>query len=62
MLCGFNAQKNYLAFYICNEATVHAVRDHIPKLKIGKGCIRFRSLKDAPLPVLAQALRLAMGS
>jgi len=57
MFCAFNAQKNYLALY--SEAAAEAVRAKLPKLKIGKSCIRFRSLAEAPLDVLAAGLRAA---
>src|SRR5258708_27151 len=58
MFCAFNAQKRYLALY--SETVAEVVRAKLPKLKIGRSCIRFRSLTEAPLPVLAEGLRAAL--
>ena len=54
----FNAQKNYLSFYI-GEAFVKSNRAKLGKLDCGKGCIRGRKLEDFPLPLLETMVKAA---
>lgn len=57
LLCGLASQKNYMAFYLCDTATVKAHREQLRKLNCGKSCIRFRKLEDLPLDVIRAILR-----
>jgi uncharacterized protein YdhG (YjbR/CyaY superfamily) len=56
MLCGLASQKGYMALYVCDTAVVDAHRSRLGKLNCGKGCIRFKSLDDLPLDVVADIL------
>ena len=58
------AQKNYYALYLVSayqdQGQVSQLRDAFKKadkkLDMGKSCIRFRSLEDLPLDVIAKAI------
>lgn len=54
----FNAQKNYLAFYV-GEKLVAANREKLGKLDCGKGCIRGRRIEHFPLSLLEKMVRAA---
>jgi uncharacterized protein YdhG (YjbR/CyaY superfamily) len=57
-LCAFAAQKNYFSFYMMGGGdVVERHRAQLGKLNCGKGCIRFRSLDEAPLETLRTMLR-----
>lgn len=57
MLCGFGAQKNHMALYVCEPEIVDAHRAALGRLNCGKGCIRFRSLDELPLDVISDILK-----
>ena len=47
----FNAQRNYFSFY-ADPQIVRRHRAGLKGLDVGKSCIRFRGLGDAPLATL----------
>jgi uncharacterized protein YdhG (YjbR/CyaY superfamily) len=47
----FNAQRNYFSFY-ADPQIVKRHRAELKGLDVGKSCIRFRTLGDAPLATL----------
>lgn len=59
-LCAMASQKGYLAFYVCCAAAVEPHRAKLAKLNCGKGCIRFKSLDQLPLDVVADILKEAV--
>ncbi|MCG3123111.1 MAG: hypothetical protein GIKADHBN_01520 [Phycisphaerales bacterium] len=64
-LAGWASQKQYMSLYLfclyCDEKLkawfTDAWRKAGKKLDMGKGCIRFRSIDDVPLDVVAECLR-----
>lgn len=64
-LAGWASQKQYMSMYLfclyCDEKLkswfTDAWRKAGKKLDMGKGCIRFRSIDDVPLDVVAECLR-----
>jgi uncharacterized protein YdhG (YjbR/CyaY superfamily) len=57
MLCGLAAQKNYMAFYVCEPEIVDSHRAALGKLNCGKGCIRFRNVEELPLEAISAILK-----
>jgi uncharacterized protein YdhG (YjbR/CyaY superfamily) len=55
MLCGFNAQKNYLAFYV--GRVPESFRKRMRSFDVGKGCVRFKELDAEKAEVLQALLR-----
>jgi uncharacterized protein YdhG (YjbR/CyaY superfamily) len=55
LLCGFNAQKQYLAFYV--GRVPDALRDRMAGFSLGKGCVRFKRLDVEKAAVLRDLLR-----
>ena len=55
-LCAFASQKQNMAFYV-DPTVVDKYRKELGKLSVGKGCIRFRHLKDLPLDVVEKILQ-----
>jgi uncharacterized protein YdhG (YjbR/CyaY superfamily) len=53
MICGFNAQKQYLAFYV--GRVPDEFRPRMAGFSLGKGCVRFKKL-DAEKSEILQAL------
>jgi uncharacterized protein YdhG (YjbR/CyaY superfamily) len=56
-LVAFNAQKNYLSFYVCHTDIVAAHKQELGRLDCGKSCLRGRKLEDFPLRVLERMVR-----
>jgi uncharacterized protein YdhG (YjbR/CyaY superfamily) len=56
MLCGFNAQKNYLAFYV-GRVPESFRRRMRTGFSIGKGCVRFKRLDADKAEILRALLR-----
>lgn len=56
MLCAVAAQKQHYSLYVMDTKLVDRFRSKLGKLSVGKGCIRFRKLQDAPLGLLGQIL------
>ncbi|MEM7222370.1 MAG: DUF1801 domain-containing protein [Pseudomonadota bacterium] len=56
MLCAFASQKRHMSLYLCEADLVERFRDRLPRIDIGKGCLRFKSLDDLPRPVLDDVL------
>ena len=54
-LCAFASQKQNMAFY-ADPPVVDKYRKELGKLSVGKGCIRFRRLKDLPFDVVEKIL------
>jgi ADP-ribosyl-[dinitrogen reductase] hydrolase len=48
ILCGFNAQKRYLASYV--GRVPDALRDRMAGFSLGKGCVRFSCSRRPPMP------------
>lgn len=55
-LCAFASQKQYMALY-AEPTVVDHYRKELGKLSCGKGCIRFRHLRDLPLKVVEKILQ-----
>jgi uncharacterized protein YdhG (YjbR/CyaY superfamily) len=51
-----NAQKNYFSIY-ADPKFVTRYRSELKKLSVGKSCIRFTSMENAPLAVFRKILR-----
>lgn len=62
LICLAN-QKNYISVYICSTENGKYVAeeyiDKLPKASIGKSCIRFKSLQEIDLSVLAEIIKKA---
>ncbi len=54
LLCSVAAQKQHYSLYLMDTKLLDRFRPQLGKLSVGKGCIRFRKLEDAPLPLLRQ--------
>ena len=50
----FNAQKNYLSFYVCAVDVVAERKKDLGGLDCGKSCLRASRLESFPLDVLAE--------
>ena len=55
MLYAIASQKHYMSFYT-DVDIVEQYRDQLPKLNIGKSCIRFKKAEDLPLDLLRQVI------
>lgn len=57
------SRKNYISVYICvtkgDQYLAELYKDQLPKTSIGKSCIRFKSVDDVDLKVLANLFREA---
>ena len=57
------SQKNYISVYICaqenGEYVAENYKDKLPKTSIGKSCIRFKSIADIDLSILAEMIKKA---
>jgi uncharacterized protein YdhG (YjbR/CyaY superfamily) len=60
MLCAFTAQEQYLSFYVLDSDHLEKMKDELPGLKLGTGCIRFQSLEDLPDGLIERLLIQAM--
>ena len=64
MYAALASQKSHMALYMCNVYGIEKVRRELEagfraagkKLDMGKSCLRFKSLDDLPLPVIAKAV------
>ena len=64
MYAALASQKNHMAVYLCNVYAIPALRKQVEagfkaagkKPDMGKSCIRFRTLDDLPLDVIAKAI------
>jgi hypothetical protein len=64
MYAALASQKNYMAVYLCNIYAIPALRKQVEagfkaagkKPDMGKSCIRFKTLDDLPLDVIARAV------
>jgi uncharacterized protein YdhG (YjbR/CyaY superfamily) len=54
-MIGFNAQKQYYAFY-ADPDIVALYKSELTGLSVGKSCIRFRKPEDAPIATLRKIL------
>ena len=55
---GFAAQARYLSLYLLRQGVVHAHRDQLAGLSVGKGCVRFTTpakVDDALVRTLLRA-------
>lgn len=52
----FASQKNYISLYIMKEDVVRANHALLKGLSVGKGCIRYTSLKKINLDVIRKLL------
>ena len=62
MLCAFAAQKNFLAFYLCDMELVSRFRSELGTSDCGKSCIRYRKPEAMRIPVLEEMLKLAFAA
>ena len=53
---GFASQKNYISLYILKEDVIQANRALLKGLSVGKGCIRYASLKKMDWDVIRKLL------
>ena len=62
-LIALASQKNYISVYVCSVESgkyiAEEYKDKLPKASIGKSCIRFKSIKDIDLTILAEILKKA---
>jgi uncharacterized protein YdhG (YjbR/CyaY superfamily) len=56
LLCSVAAQKQHYSLYVMDTKLLDRFRSQLGKLSVGKGCIRFRKLEDAPVGLLRQIL------
>lgn len=56
-LVAFAAQKHHFSVYLLRGLLADEHRAALGKLDCGKGCIRFRTLEEAPLDVLREIVR-----
>jgi uncharacterized protein YdhG (YjbR/CyaY superfamily) len=56
LLCSVAAQKGHYSLYVMDTKLVERFRPLLGKLSVGKGCIRFRKLEDAPLDVFGRII------
>jgi uncharacterized protein YdhG (YjbR/CyaY superfamily) len=56
LLCAVAAQKQHYSLYVMDAKLLDRFRAQLGKLSVGKGCIRFRKLEDAPLPLVRKIL------
>jgi uncharacterized protein YdhG (YjbR/CyaY superfamily) len=56
LLCAIAAQKQHYSLYVMDPELVGRFRPQLGKLSVGKGCIRFRKIEDAPLQLLSQII------
>ena len=60
MFCAYNAQKNYLAFYVGRVPDTFREPMKASGFSMGKGCVRFGKLDPAKLDILRNLLREVM--
>lgn len=64
LLIGLAAHKRYLSLYICGSLDgrylLEGYRDKLGKVKVGKGCINFKSLEDLKLKILQEVVQKAV--
>lgn len=53
------SQKQYVSLYV-DPTLLEAYRPKLGKLNLGKGCIRFRHLKDLPMDVVEEMMHEAV--
>ena len=53
---GFASQKNYISLYIVKADVVQANRELLGGLSVGKGCIRYSSVKKMDFDVVRKLL------
>ena len=56
-LCAFASQKNYISLYLMNTPVLQRNLELFGKLKIGKGCVRFKKLEDLPIDAVVKVIR-----
>lgn len=56
LLCAIAAQKQHYSVYVMDPKLVERFRTRLGKLSVGKGCIRFRKVEDAPLELLGRII------
>jgi uncharacterized protein YdhG (YjbR/CyaY superfamily) len=56
-LCALASQKNYMSLYVCESDIVKAHLAQLGKVSCGKGCIRFKRIKDLNLNAVETILR-----
>jgi len=55
-VCAIASQKNYVSFYVYNYAILNKYRGELGKLKVGKSCIRFRTMDQLPEKTIRKIL------
>ena len=58
--CAVAVQRHHLALYVMDTECVAAHREHLKSAKLGKSCIRFKSLESIDLDALRAVLRMAL--
>ncbi len=62
LICLAN-QKNYISVYVCaiedGEYIAEKYKGRLPKVSIGKSCIRFKGVSDVDLDVLTEIIKRA---
>jgi uncharacterized protein YdhG (YjbR/CyaY superfamily) len=56
LLVSVAAQKGHYSLYVGDTKLLERYRKELGKLSVGKSCIRFRKLEDAPLDVIARII------
>ena len=53
----YKAQRNYLSLYLCEPDVVAKHAKALADLNVGKGCIRFKTIKQLPKKAILQMLK-----
>lgn len=62
-LIALASQKNYISIYVCSVQNGNYIpeeyKNKLPKASIGKSCIRFKSVEDIDLAIVAEIIKKA---
>ena len=53
---GFAAQKNAYSVYILKNEVVNKYRDQFPKSRVGKGCLRYKTINESDIELIRHIL------